>query len=159
MNAGARIARAGVLFFVHVDTVLPHGFPALIRTALANREVVAGCFRLRFDSRHPVLRLSGWLSRINHPLFTYGDQTLFVRAETFWQAGGFAELPLFEDVEIQQRLRRAGRFVKLQPAVVTSARRYRSHGVLRQQSRNLLLAALFAAGVPARRLSDMYPYG
>ena len=159
MNAGARIARAAVLFFVHVDTVLPCGFSALIRTALADEEVVAGCFRLRFDSTHPVLRLSAWLSRINHPLFTYGDQTLFVRAEAFGQAGGFAEMPLFEDVEIQQRLRRAGRFVKLHAAVVTSARRYRMTGVIRQQSRNVLLATLFAAGVSARRLSAMYPYG
>lgn len=156
MNAGAAASRGENLLFLHADTRLPDGFAALIERALARRDVAAGSFRLRFHPTSPLLDLFALCSRIRHPLFTYGDQGLFLRRSTFEAIGGFAPLPLFEDVEIQRRLRRAGRFVKLPAPVLTSARRYRARGVLRQQTLNLALVLAFHAGVGPERLASLY---
>ena len=49
-------------------------------------------------------------------------------------------------VEIQGRLRSRGRFVKVRVPVVTSARRFQAHGLLRQQAINALLLLAFHAG-------------
>ena len=61
-----------------------------------------------------------------------------------------------EDVEIQMRLRKMGKFVKLQNPVVTSARRFVKSGVIRQQLRNTLLVFLFHLGFSPDLLSRHY---
>jgi rSAM/selenodomain-associated transferase 2 len=156
MNAGAREATGDVLLFLHADTFLPADAFRLIGEVLADPEVAGGCFRLAFDRDDPWLRTYSFFSRINHPLFTYGDQGLFVRREVFERIGGFREMPILEDVEIQERLRRAGRFVKLRQPVVTSARRFVRHGPVGQQARNVGIVLLYNLGVPPARLKRLY---
>lgn len=156
MNAGAREATGDVLLFLHADTLLPPDAFRLIGEALADPAVAGGCFRLAFDRDDPWLRTYSFFSRINHPLFTYGDQGLFVRREVFQEIGGFREMPILEDVEIQERLRRAGRFVKLRQPVVTSARRFVRYGPVRQQALNVGIVLLYNLGVPPARLKRLY---
>lgn len=156
MNAGAREATEDVLLFLHADTFLPMDAFRLIGEALADPEVAGGCFRLAFDRDDPWLRTYSFFSRINHPLFTYGDQGLFVRREVLQRIGGFREMPILEDVEIQDRLRRAGRFVKLRHPVVTSARRFVRYGPVRQQALNVGIVLLYNLGVPPARLKRLY---
>jgi hypothetical protein len=74
----------------------------------------------------------------------------------FEQVGGFPELPLMEDVEIQKILRRIGRFVKIRHPVVTSARRFLLNGIIRQQLLNTGLVLLYHAGVSPARLKRFY---
>jgi len=156
MNAGTRGASGGILLFLHADTTLPPDAFRRVADTLADPEVVGGSFRLTFDRSDPWLDAYAFCSRINHPLFTYGDQALFVRREVFARIGGFREMPIMEDVEIQRRLRRAGRFVKLPQAVVTSARRFVQIGPVRQQLLNVALVALYHLGVAPARLKQLY---
>lgn len=156
MNAGAREAAEDVLLFVHADSFLPADAFGLIRQALADPAVAGGCFRLAFDRDDPWLRLYSFFSRINHPLFTYGDQGLFVRRGVFERIGGFRDMPILEDVEIQERLRREGRFVKLPQPVMTSARRFVRYGPVRQQALNAGIVLLYNLGVPPARLKRLY---
>jgi uncharacterized protein len=65
-------------------------------------------------------------------------------------------MPLLEDVEIQGRLRREERFVKLRQPVVTSARRFARYGPVRQQALNVGIVALYNLGVPPARLKRLY---
>ena len=68
----------------------------------------------------------------------YGDQAIFVRASTFRDAGGYAELPVMEDFDLVRRLKRRGR-VRVSPLhVITSARRWRQRGPIRTTIRNQL---------------------
>ncbi len=158
MNLGAANAQGDILLFLHADTRLPADALAMIKQALDDPDVAAGSFCLRFD--HPG-RLLGFFargSRFNHTLFTYGDQGLFVRAPAFRATGGFADIPLMEDVEIQRRLRRQGRFVKIRTPVLTSARRYLQKGIVRQQALNTALVLLFHLGVSPQTLARTYSF-
>jgi rSAM/selenodomain-associated transferase 2 len=156
MNAGAAATSGDILLFLHADTRLPEGALGRVREALA--EASAGCFRLRFDRPSPVLRLwtlpiwMGW-----HRL-AFGDRALFVRRDVFERVGGFPDQPIFEDLEMVRRLRREGPFVFLPAAVVTSARRFRAGGAVRQQARNAALWLAWSAGVPPERLDRFYRY-
>ena len=157
MNAGAARATGDVLLFLHADTRLPSGALDRVRAALADPAAAAGCFRLRFD------RGGFWLGLWTRPLWmrwhrwAFGDRALFARRSAFDAVGGFPDQPIFEDLDVVQALRRQGRFVFLDAAVVTSARRYERGGALRQQLRNGALWTAWWLGVAPERVARFYP--
>jgi rSAM/selenodomain-associated transferase 2 len=156
MNIGAKAAEGELLLFLHADTCLPPGGLTMIKTHMAQEGVVAGSFSLSFEEPHPLLKLYGLFSRINHLLFTYGDQGLFMTRRVFELIGGFQEIPIMEDVEIQRRLRKMGRFVKIRQPVVTSARRFLTNGIIKQQMLNTGLVFLYHAGFSPFWLKRFY---
>ena len=159
MNTGAQAATGEVLLFLHGDTVLhPDALPA-VRRALADWRVVGGTFTLRFDRRHPLLRLYTLCTRLPLAAFRFGDQGIFVRRGVFERLGGFRELPLLEDVDFLGRLRRAGRLAVVPRPVTTSARRFLACGIVRQQLLNGAILAAHALGASPERLARGYRVG
>jgi GT2 family glycosyltransferase len=158
MNDGAAAATGDVLVFLHADTELQRPHLAAIEKAMADSAIVGGAFYRAFDERHPRLRwlepIARFLTRNGGTLF--GDQTVFVRREMFQQLGGFAEIPLMEDVEFSRRLRRAGGVVILDPPIRTSPRHHIENGAWRTTIRNGLFLLLFKLGVSAERLHAIY---
>ena len=69
--------------------------------------------------------------------------------------GGFAPLPLMEDVDFVRRLGRR-RLARIGVRCIASAQRYRRDGYLRRPLRNLLCLSLFLAGVPPARIVHFY---
>lgn len=155
LNAGAAIATGEVLLFLHADTRLPPSFHQHIRRVLAQASVSAGAFRLRVDAPHRALRvietLVNWRSR--YLQLPYGDQAIFLRAETFRRVGGFANLPIMEDFDLARRLRRLGRIVVAPASIVTSARRWLECGICRTMLINQACIAGYLLGVSPSRLA------
>jgi rSAM/selenodomain-associated transferase 2 len=158
LAAGVAAATSPVIAMVHADCRLPGDAGEAIRRVATDGAVAGGCFRVAFDQPGLLMGLYGWFSRFDTPFTTFGDQVIFARRDVLIATGGVPEIPLFEDVVLRKRLRRAGRFVKLRRSVLTSARRYRRHGVLATQALNGLLLVAFLAGWPASSLYRLY-YG
>ena len=156
INAGVRSTTAPILLVLHADTELPAGGPASIRGAFLEPDIVAGCFRLCFDTKSPMLDLYAWFSRYESALTTFGDQGFFFRRTAFDAVGGAPDWPFLEDVALRERLKRAGRFVKRPEVVITSARRFAKQGPLLTQLRNLLILAGYRCGVPVDVLARAY---
>lgn len=158
MNTGAAKASGDVLLFQHADTELTAAHLKAIGMALRDRALQGGAFYRKFDDRHPRLMwlesFARFLSRSGGTLF--GDQSVFVRRDTFLELGGFAEIPLMEDVEFSRRLRAAGKVVILDPPVRTSARRHAKEGAWRKTIQNGLFLLLYKLGVSAERLHRWY---
>ena len=160
MNVGASAATGRWIVFLHADTRLPPQWTDEICRASADPDVVGGSFRFRLDSaawqarliERAVDRRVRWLD------LAYGDQALFVRRDVFDAMGGFREWPLMEDVEFVRRLRRAGRLYHSAQPVVTSARRWERDGWWRRSASNVMLQALFFAGVAPERLAKWYAH-
>ncbi len=153
---GAAAATKDHLFFLHADCRPPTSAFRLIEETLAQTDALAGCFRLAFDYRHPVLWLYESMSRVNHPLFTYGDQGLFLSRATYDRIGGYSDAPLFEDIEIVKRLRSAGRFTKRREPMITSARRFLRDGLIKREMISVVLVLLYYLGVSPDRLARWY---
>jgi len=147
--------------FLHADTRLPEGFDAHVRRALGQPRVVAGAFRLRIDGPQRTLRLieCGVNLRSRCLQMPYGDQALFLKAETFRTVGGFPELPIMEDFELVRRLRRHGRIAIADAAVTTSARRWNAFGALRTTWTNQMVIIGYYLGVSPGRLARQYCRG
>ncbi|MGG6240174.1 TIGR04283 family arsenosugar biosynthesis glycosyltransferase [Nodosilinea sp. AN01ver1] len=157
-NQGAKIAKGPILLFLHADTCLPQGFDQAIRQTLAEPGVVAGAFQLAIDSPRLGLRWVEWgvnlRSRYLH--MPYGDQAIFLTAETFHQLGGFPDLPMMEDFELVRRLGQLGKVAIAPSAVVTSDRRWRSLGILRTTLANQAMIVGYLLGVDPYKLARWY---
>jgi rSAM/selenodomain-associated transferase 2 len=150
MNAGARHARGEWLLFLHADTLLPDG--ALERVAALPAAVGAGCFRQAFGDRRRLLAavsgLHNW--RCRRTLIMYGDQAMFVRRGLFRALGGFPDVARLEDVLLSERIRAVTRTVLLDATVVTDARKFLAHGILRSLARIVLILLCHRLGLPLR---------
>jgi glycosyltransferase involved in cell wall biosynthesis len=158
MNAGAAQARGRLLCFHHADSELrPEHLGALVQTT-KNTAVLGGAFHRRFDDRRPLMVFwEGLARRINlfaGPLF--GDQSIFVRASIFQGLGGFANIPLMEDIDFSRRLRRLGGIVLLDPPLWSSPRRFRRLGTWRTTLLNLAVIGLFYLGADPHTLHRWY---
>jgi GT2 family glycosyltransferase len=85
-----------------------------------------------------------------------GDQAIFVRRTLFETIGGFAGLPLMEDIELCTRLRRHSPPACLRARVRTSGRRWEQRGVWRTILLMWRLRWAYWRGVPVERLAKAY---
>lgn len=156
MNTGARSACGEVLLFLHADSLLSGNALAKLRSVLVDPRIIGGTFTLRFDSQQFLLRLIAFFTRFRFRFFHYGDQGIFVRRTIFEEVGGFREIPIMEDIDFLQRLRRVGRMTLIKQPVTTSARRFLHTGIIRQQILNIVLVILYFLGVNPEGLSKCY---
>ncbi len=158
MNRGAREARGEVLLFLHADTRLPPTAFGDIAGAMGDPRYVGGRFDVELDGKHWILPLIGRLISYRSRLskVATGDQALFARREVFRRMGGFADIPLMEDIAFCRALKRLGEVACLRSRVVTSARRWEVDGVWRTIFRMWTLKLLYLTGVSPARLKQFY---
>jgi rSAM/selenodomain-associated transferase 2 len=158
VNEGAKASGGEILLFLHADTQLPDNAKMVIDTTLADQRMVGGRFDVRFDRPSMwgtiVSRMMNWRSRVSG--IATGDQALFVRRHIFEQMGGFADMPLMEDIDFSRRLKRKGATAALTATVTTSFRRWERQGPLRTILLMWALRFLYWIGVRPHTLSRWY---
>ena len=175
MNVGAKAATGEILLFLHADTVLPLGFDRMVRSTLrgwGDGEMgglgdwetgrltvpIAGAFTLKIDDPMLSLRWIEWMVawRSKWRQMPYGDQAIFLTAETFRSIGGFTEMPIMEDFELIKRLQPLGRIEILSAPVLTSARRWLQRGVWQTTFINQAIIIGYSIGISPTRLATWY---
>lgn len=156
MQAGAEVSSGTWLWFVHADSVLSSSLLADMQQ-LPDHWQWGRC-DVQFDDSRAVFSMialfMNWRSRLTG--ICTGDQGIFVRRELFSEVGGYASLPLMEDVDLSARLKHKARVHRPATPLVTSARRWQQHGVLRTILLMWWLRLQFFAGVPATTLHQRY---
>ncbi len=132
MNAGAAVASADLLLFLHLDTQLPDKLLML----LANRGLGTdywGRFDVTIDGQHWMLPIVGFFMNLRSRVtgIATGDQGIFISRSLFNEVGGFPDQLLMEDVEISKRLLKEVRPICIKKKVITSGRRWEQKGVVR----------------------------
>lgn len=151
MNAGAAAARGEWFWFLHADSELPAAWAEQLRDAMCDPRVVGGGFRVQIAAAGLGSRaLDAWGRwRTRWQRTFYGDQGIFVRRAIFTQLGGFADIPVLEDLEFSDRLRRAGRVAIVPGPIRTSPRRWQQQGWWRTVLRHSRLVLAYHARRPA----------
>jgi len=119
-----------------------------------------GRFDVRLAPSSPTLRLVAWMMNQRSRLtgICTGDQALFVRRDLFNQLGGYADIPLMEDIELSKRLKRISPPACIRQPLTTSSRRWQTRGVLRTIGLMWWLRLQYWAGVsPAKLVKKYYP--
>jgi rSAM/selenodomain-associated transferase 2 len=158
MNSGAAAARGAVLLFLHADTALPPEGSRLVLEGLAASGRHWGRFDVRLSGTRPLLRVveSAMNLRSRWSGIATGDQALFVTRELFVRIGGFPALPLMEDVALSSRCLQEGRPLCIRHPVVTSSRRWETHGIVRTIWLMWRLRLAYAMGADPVTLARRY---
>ena len=159
LNAGAAAAQGDVLLFLHADTQLPDAADRLIQQALASGHRW-GRFDVRIEGRHRLLPMVAWFMNHRSRLtgIATGDQAVFVQRRLFESVGGFAAMPLMEDIDLSRRLKSIEAPACLRERVTTSGRRWDQHGFWRTVLLMWRLRAEHALGADAHTLALRYGY-
>jgi len=159
LAAGAAAARGPWLLFLHADTRLDAEAWAALRDYIAGPEgsARAAVFGFRLDDAAWQARLLevGVAVRVGVLALPYGDQGLLIHRTLYDTLGGYAPLPLMEDVDLVRRLGRS-RLRILPGHARTSAERWRRRGWARQSLKNLKCLALYLAGVSPQKIAVIY---
>lgn len=158
MNFGASVAIGQNLLFLHGDSRVPDDYFTQIQSVLATPSAVAGAFTLKIDAAAPIYRLLEIGINLRSHLFSlpYGDQGIFLKAERFRGLGGFANLPIMEDFEFIQRLKRQGKIAIASSSLITSGRRWQKLGIARTTWINQKVIAGYYLGVAPDKLARWY---
>ena len=126
---------------------------------MTEKTYVAGAFELSFNSERWAFKLiakaASWRYRLTR--LPYGDQAIFMPQEYFRRIGGFAEIPIMEDLDLMRRIKKRGDKIYIsKKRVKTSARRWEKEGVLYCVLRTWILASLYCLGMSADKLIRYY---
>ncbi|MFT5050222.1 MAG: rSAM/selenodomain-associated transferase 2 [Chlamydiales bacterium] len=155
---GARELATDVLLFLHADAIPEPGALQVLRQTYGDPQVQWTAMAQSIDAPGRVYRMieSAANARARRGR-VFGDSGLAVRRELYRAVGGFANLPVFEDVELSQRLRRKAAVRWVQGACLSvSARRWESEGWLSCTLRNWMLRIGFRLGVAPTQLAHWY---
>jgi len=157
-NVGARQTQGDLLLFLHADTWLEPQAAVQLQQTACDPKVSVGAFRQKITSPRPIYR---WIEQGNAVRarwwgLPYGDQGIFVRRDTFFELGGFPEVPIMEDLIFMRKVRRRTRIVLLPGPLHVSPRRWEQTGPLTQTMRNWGLLVAERVGVPPFRLARWY---
>lgn len=157
MNTGARAAQGQLLWFLHADSRIPANAGSLILGAVRDGHAW-GRFDVRLSGTQRLLRSVEYLMNLRSRVtgIATGDQGIFTTRELFHSVGGFADLPLMEDIELTTRLKRKQRPACLRQRLMTSSRRWEQYGIVRTIVLMWLLRLAWSLGIPAERLAEYY---
>lgn len=156
MNLGAQKATGDILYFLHADTFPPKNFDEFILQEIKKGNK-AGCFRMKFDSWHPVLLVSQFFTRFNVSWCRGGDQSLFVEKSFFESLHGFDEsYVIYEDCEFINRIYEQDTFTVIPKSVKTSARKYKTNGTWKLQYHFAVIHIKKSKGASPEELYSYY---
>ncbi len=158
MNAGANDASGAILWFLHADSLFDH---KAVDESLQQLETSDRCWG-RFD-----VKLSGDDWRLNIIAFfmnwrsaltgvATGDQGIFVYKSVFEQVNQFPDIPIMEDIALSKLLLKHSRPLRIKKHLVTSGRRWLTHGVFKTVTLMWILRLGYFLGVKPERLARFY---
>lgn len=131
MNAGAAVASGEILLFLHADSFLPCNFLYdLHKFCVLDKSW--GRFDVRIGNEKRMFRIIEAMMNLRSRMtgICTGDQAIFMKRSVFNRVGGFAIIPLMEDIEISKRLRKISKPFCINNPTLTSARRWLEGGIL-----------------------------
>lgn len=161
LREGAAAARAPWLLFLHADTALQPGWESEAHQFLRAGSHDAAVFTLAFDSDDWRAGLVALGAKIRTQIvdLPYGDQGLLISRSVYDALGGYAPLPLFEDVDMIKRIRQRtpSKGIKVFASkAITSPVRYEQDGYVRRVVGNMVLLMRFQMGASADTLVKAY---
>ena len=158
MNVGAGESSGSMLLFLHADTELPYAARDTLLSFIDEKRPFWGRFDLTLSGKARIFRVIEALinRRSRWSKIATGDQAIFVEQGLFNELGGYADLPLMEDIDLSRRLKQRCPPHCLSHRVITSSRRWETNGIIRTIMTMWCLRAAYALGVPAKVLVRFY---
>jgi rSAM/selenodomain-associated transferase 2 len=158
MNHGAAQASGDILWFIHADSIVPLDADTYIIDSFTYSDNVWGRFDIRLSGAQRIFRLIEFMINLRSRItgIATGDQGIFMLRYAFDQVGGFAEIPLMEDIAISNKLKRIKAPVYINKKITTSSRRWEQNGIIKTILLMWWLRLAFYFGISPRHLAKIY---
>ncbi len=161
LKAGAERARQPWLLFVNADTVMEAGWERettlhIERVQAGRRRAAAASFRFGLDDDGTAPRVVEHLVGLRTAVLKlpHGYQGLLIPRTLYGDVGGFADLPMLEDVDLARRIGRR-RLSHINARAVTIGEKFREDGALGRMARNQLRLGLYVLGLPVSAIASL----
>jgi rSAM/selenodomain-associated transferase 2 len=157
LNAGAKLASKPVLWFLHADSdisgIQRENFLPYLRC-----DSFWGFFNIKIADPAKIFRMVETLMNLRSrtSFVATGDQGIFVAKDLFFRIGGYKSIALMEDIELCKALRKEVPPKNPKSTLITSARRWRSKGVVKTIFLMWFLRLAWIAGLPSKYLKHLY---
>lgn len=155
--AGSAEAKGSWLLFLHADTALAYNWQDKVSEHIENSSQYAATFFLSYNSSAWQAKFLSWCANFRTRTFglPYGDQGLLIPRQLYDELGGYAELPLMEDVAIAKEIGKK-RLKLLKSRAITSAEKYQQEGWWKRILRNIWLISRYQLGASPEKLARHY---
>ncbi len=145
LRRAAQAAEGRWLWTVHADARPAPGTLERVLAFARRGTHPWGLVRTRVEGGGPLLSALCAVTEIRARWLglPYGDQGVLVRRALYEAVGGYADVPLMEDVLLARALARRARPALVGGLLELDARRWRRHGLVGTSARNLLALARF----------------
>ncbi len=156
LNDGADYANGEILIFLHADSQLSNNALDIINKYFIEKNNKVGTFRVKFDTNKLSHKLIEFTSRFDSVFTSFGDQGIIVNRNFFYKLNGFPDWSLFEDVKFFQVARKKTSILSIPSHIITSNRRFKENGLLKQKLLNAYLMIQYLFGVSPYKLVKKY---
>ncbi|WP_409433396.1 glycosyltransferase [Litorimonas sp. RW-G-Af-16] len=149
------------MLFLHADNALPQDWLATVIQHMTRHPKRVGYFRYRANASGFWPRfMDFWVGmRCQWWGLPYGDQGLLISRDMYKAVGGYAEIPLFEDVNMIDRIKAKFGRTSLRPlsaSLSIDVSKYAKDGVWATGQRNLKLLKAYRRGEDIEVLQARY---
>lgn len=149
------------LLFIHADNKLPDNWDGRVKRHIKNHPNCVGYFRFRADASGFWARfMDFWVAmRCQWWGLPYGDQGLLISREMYDALGGYKPIPLFEDVDMIDRIKAKFGRTRLRPLgghMRICVEKYQADGFWARGRRNLKLLKDYRRGEDVDNLKQRY---
>lgn len=154
---GVHNSSGDIILFLHSDTILPDEWDKSILSSLKDEKVIGGEFKLRFDIKSTyldfTLNLISSSQKITKMMF--GDRAIFVRSNLIKKNISILQIPIMEDLELSNLMRKNGNVIIIDKNVITSADAFVNNGFLHQTIKIIISILWYRIG---GNLQDIFNY-
>ena len=156
MNLGEKHAKGAILYFIHADCLPPETYLADVQKAVLEGFPI-GCYRSKFDSRNPLLKMNAFFTRFKPLYCRGGDETLFVTKDVFQELGGYDEnYCIMEEYAFIKKAYALYPFKIIPKYILISARKYETNTWIRVQYANFVAFSMFRKGFSPQAIAAKY---
>lgn len=160
LKKGVENVSCEVIFFLHIDSILPDNFFEEIFYVLKNYEV--GFLGIKFDDTNLLMKICAFLSNQRAKGgIVFGDQGLFIRKNLLEKIGNIKEIPIMEDYEFSLRLKKylqenKQKIGQTRNKITTSSRYFKKNGIIRTMIKMQFLRYKFRKGKNIEEIYNEY---
>ncbi|MEL6687906.1 MAG: glycosyltransferase [Pseudomonadota bacterium] len=142
--------------FLHADSLMNEGWEDAIHAAMQQGDPRYFRFKANAEGSWAFFMNSMVALRCWALGLPYGDQGLLISRADYERVGGYAEMALFEDVDMVERLKKITRLRPLPCSLVTDVSRHQSDGLWTRGLSNLRLLWRYKRGIAIDMLRRDY---
>jgi rSAM/selenodomain-associated transferase 2 len=154
-NLGAKHAKYDTLYFVHADTLPPRSYLKDAQENLLKHP--AATYRSKFEYGPFLLRINAFFTRFYWLVARGGDQSLFIRKDTFYAYGAFDEnAEIMEEYYLLEKLMKNKELKLIPKPILISTRKYENRSWWQVSRANYKAFKLFKNGASTDKIKRTY---